>query len=58
MPALAGQSFANVHEIEQATHVATAQLKYQAKPWAVVGASSQDTMVPALSLFLITFQGA
>src|SRR5215831_20669166 len=31
--ALAGQSFANPKEIEQATRVATAQLNRRAKPW-------------------------
>ena len=31
--ALAGQSFANPKEIEQATRVATAQLNLRAKPW-------------------------
>jgi DDE superfamily endonuclease len=31
--ALAGQSFANPDEIEQATRVATAQLNLRAKPW-------------------------
>jgi len=31
--ALAGQSFANPDEIEQATRVATAQLNRRAKPW-------------------------
>src|SRR5262252_8332437 len=31
--ALAGQSFANADEIEQATRVATAQLNRRAKPW-------------------------
>lgn len=31
--ALAGQSFANPSEIEQATRVATAQLNHRAKPW-------------------------
>jgi DDE superfamily endonuclease len=31
--ALAGQSFANDHEIDQATTVATAQLNRRAKPW-------------------------
>jgi hypothetical protein len=31
--ALAGQSFANPDEIEQATQVATAQLNHRAKPW-------------------------
>jgi transposase len=31
--ALAGQSFANSAEIEQATRVATAQLNHRAKPW-------------------------
>ena len=31
--ALAGQSFANPDEIEQATRVATAQLNHRAKPW-------------------------
>jgi hypothetical protein len=31
--ALAGQSFANPTEIEQATRVATAQLNLRAKPW-------------------------
>jgi hypothetical protein len=31
--ALAGQSFANPNEIEQATRVATAQLTRQANPW-------------------------
>lgn len=31
--ALAGQSFANADEIEQATLVATAQLNRRAKPW-------------------------
>jgi hypothetical protein len=31
--ALAGQSFANANEIEQATSVATAQLNARAKPW-------------------------
>ena len=31
--ALAGQSFANPDEIEQATRVATAQLNWRAKPW-------------------------
>jgi hypothetical protein len=31
--ALAGQSFANPSEIEQATCVATAQLNHRAKPW-------------------------
>lgn len=31
--ALAGQSFANADEIEQATRIATAQLNRRAKPW-------------------------
>jgi transposase len=31
--ALAGQSFANADEIEQATRIATAQLNHRAKPW-------------------------
>jgi transposase len=31
--ALAGQSFANADEIEQATRVATVQLNHRAKPW-------------------------
>ena len=31
--ALAGQSFSNADEIEQATRVATAQLNHRAKPW-------------------------
>ena len=31
--ALAGQSFADDHEIDQATTVATAQLNHHAKPW-------------------------
>jgi DDE superfamily endonuclease len=31
--ALAGQSFANADEIEQATRVATVQLNLRAKPW-------------------------
>ena len=31
--ALAGQSFANPDEIEQATRIATAQLNMRAKPW-------------------------
>ena len=31
--ALAGQSFANAGEIEQATRVATAQLNHRARPW-------------------------
>jgi len=31
--ALAGQSFANPKEIEQATQIATAQLNRRAKPW-------------------------
>jgi hypothetical protein len=30
---LAGQSFANADEIEQATRVATVQLNHRAKPW-------------------------
>ena len=31
--ALAGQSFANADEIEQATRIATAQLNHRANPW-------------------------
>ncbi len=51
--ALAGQSFANPNEIEQATQVATAQLDRRAKPW-VWGRPPRITAITADS-FLIVF---
>jgi len=49
--ALAGQSFANPKEIEQATHVATTQLNLRAKPLGL-GTSSKNASAPPTSLLL------
>ncbi len=40
--ALAGQSFANADEIEQATRITTAQLNRRTNPWGVRAASPSD----------------
>jgi hypothetical protein len=52
--ALAGQSFANADEIEQATRVATAQLNHRAKPWVWDDLPRLDGTCTAS--FLITFK--
>jgi hypothetical protein len=52
--ALAGQSFANPNEIEQATRVATAQLTRRAKPMAL-GTSSQGSSSLSPPLFVSPF---
>ena len=51
--ALAGQSFADADEIEQATRITTAQLNARAKPWVWVGLPR--CLVASVASFVIVF---